>query len=281
MFESIAFVKYNEAVRGRVNEKGIGQFGIIETDKVYSHFSLENTVKVTEKNSTIAKRGPGTTRSSDVNKSETHCIRFNNYNVGGKGRCSYLHACYVCESKDHSKRDCPKKANKKEIVSKSEQGIAISEFKVDLSDNGDVTASSRPAPSHGTIDGVHSHNETNEVYNPKGESVPIYSPQVSINNVNPPLVGFGPLKRPKVTVKYTCPPPVRLPADSETGTINGDVTTTCVCQNVGAIDDSQESKVDYHDLNCVNEFSGHVNHTEAIDNIKTSRNDFSDLKLDS
>ena len=43
-FESVAFVKYDKAV---VNEKGIGQFGIIETDEVYSHFSLENTVKVT------------------------------------------------------------------------------------------------------------------------------------------------------------------------------------------------------------------------------------------
>ena len=47
MFEPIAFVKYDEAVRDRVNNKGPSQFGIIETDEVYSHFSLENMVKVT------------------------------------------------------------------------------------------------------------------------------------------------------------------------------------------------------------------------------------------
>ena len=49
MFESVAFVKYDEAVRDRANDKGLTQFGIIETDEVYSHFSLENTVKVTGK----------------------------------------------------------------------------------------------------------------------------------------------------------------------------------------------------------------------------------------
>ena len=113
MFEPVAFVKYDEAVRNRVNDLGIAQFGVIETDEVYSHFSLENTVKVTAKTSSFAKGGRGTTRSgASSNKNEIHCIRFNNYAEGCKGRCSYLHACYVCESKDHGKRDCPKKVNK-------------------------------------------------------------------------------------------------------------------------------------------------------------------------
>ena len=110
MFEPVAFIKYDEAVRKRVNETGIAQFGIIETDEVYSHFSIENTVKVTAKTSTFGKGGSGTTRAgSNANKSEIHCIHFNNYTEGCKGRCGYLHACYVCESKDHGKRDCPKK----------------------------------------------------------------------------------------------------------------------------------------------------------------------------
>ena len=113
MFEPVAFIKYDEAVRKRVNETGVSQFGIIETDEVYSHFSIENTVKVTAKSSTFVKGGRGTARAgANVNKSETHCIRFNNYDGGCKGRCSYLHACYVCESKEHGKRDCPKKVNK-------------------------------------------------------------------------------------------------------------------------------------------------------------------------
>ena len=112
MFEPVAFIKYDEAVRKRVNETGIAQFGVIETDEVYSHFSIENTVKVTAKSSTFVKGGRGARAGASANKSEIHCIRFNNYAEGCKGRCSYLHACYVCESKDHGKRECPKKVNK-------------------------------------------------------------------------------------------------------------------------------------------------------------------------
>ena len=111
MFEPVAFIKYDEAIRKRVNEMGVSQFGVIETDEVYSHFSIENTVKVTAKSSTFVKSGRGTARSGNVNKSDTHCIRFNNYDGRCKGRCSYLRACYVCESKEHGKRDCPKKEN--------------------------------------------------------------------------------------------------------------------------------------------------------------------------
>ena len=112
MFESVAFVKYGEAVRDRVNEKGPAQFGIIETDEVYSHFSLENTIRVMGKGPAIQK-GRGTSRTANVNKDETHCIRFNNYDIGCKEKCSYLHACYVCDFKDHGKRDCPKKSGNK------------------------------------------------------------------------------------------------------------------------------------------------------------------------
>ena len=113
MFEPVAFIKYDEAVRKRVNETGIAQFGVIETDEVYSHFSIENTVKVTAKSSSFVKGGRGTTRAgAGSNKSEIHCIRFNNYTEGCKGRCGYMHACYVCESKEHGKRECPKKVNK-------------------------------------------------------------------------------------------------------------------------------------------------------------------------
>ena len=70
-------------------------------------------MKVTGKGSTPAKGGRGTTRTSTVNKAETHCIRFNNYDIGCRGKCSHLHACYICDSKDHSKCDCPKKSGNK------------------------------------------------------------------------------------------------------------------------------------------------------------------------
>ena len=140
MFEPVAFVKYDEAVRERANDKGLTQFGVIETDKVYSHFSLENTVKVMGKGPATQKGGRGTSRA--VNKAKTH-IRFNNYDIGCKGKCSYLHTCYVCDSKDHGKRDCPKKlGNKKEIDSKSGSGFSVTGFilKGKLFDNGDVIA---------------------------------------------------------------------------------------------------------------------------------------------
>ena len=75
MFEPVAFIKYDEAVRKRVNETGISQFGVIETDEVYSHFGIENTVKVTAKSSTFVKGGRGTSRAgATVNKGETHYV---------------------------------------------------------------------------------------------------------------------------------------------------------------------------------------------------------------
>ena len=89
MFEPIAFIKYDEAVRTQANGKGISQFSIIETDEVYSHFSLENMVKVTGKGAVNQKSGRGTSRTVP---STTHCIRFNNYKIGCKGKCSFLQA---------------------------------------------------------------------------------------------------------------------------------------------------------------------------------------------
>ena len=104
MFEPVACMKYDEAVRTRVNSKGISQFSIIETDEVYSHFSLENTVKVTGKG-TVNKKGGW-----------AHLGRFNRphtvFDFGCKSKCSFLHACYVCDSREHGKQDCPKKSNK-------------------------------------------------------------------------------------------------------------------------------------------------------------------------
>ena len=113
MFEPVTFIKYDEAFGGRANDKGISQFSIIKTDEVYSHFSLENTVKVTGKGAGNQKGGLGTSRVGATSKAETHCVHFNNYEIGCKGKCSYLQACYVCDSCDRGKRNCPKKSSSK------------------------------------------------------------------------------------------------------------------------------------------------------------------------
>ena len=101
-----------------------------------------------------------------------------------------------------------------------------------LSDNGDVIACCRPAPSHGTFE-VHSHNET-KVCNPTGSPVPTFVPSVSKSNVTPPFVGFEPLKRQKVDIENACRPPFCFSADSGAGTINGDVNASCVNDKVDA-----------------------------------------------
>ena len=149
-------------------------------------------------------------------------------------------------------------------------------MKVHLSDNGDVIANCRPAPSHGTYI-VHSHNET-EVCNPTFSPVPLYSLQTPINSVNPPVVGFEPLKRQKVNFETACRPPVCLSAYLGAGTINGDVTASCVNDKVDAFDESQENKVEYSELTYLNDFSDSVNYAEALYKVKPYRNDLSDLK---
>ena len=64
MFKPVAYIKYDEAICERANGKGIEQFGIIETDEVYFHFSLENTVNVSQKSQSKAKGGRGTSKTT-------------------------------------------------------------------------------------------------------------------------------------------------------------------------------------------------------------------------
>ena len=51
---------------------------------------------------------------------------------------------------------------------------------------------------------------------------------ITKNIVQPPLVGLEPLKRQKDSIETACRPPVCLPAGEGAGTINGDVTVSCV-----------------------------------------------------
>ena len=46
-FEAVA--GYDQAVRDRVELEGYAQFSIIETEEVFTHFSVENTIKKVEK----------------------------------------------------------------------------------------------------------------------------------------------------------------------------------------------------------------------------------------
>ena len=65
------------------------------------------------------------------------------------------------------------------------------------------------------------------------------------------------------------------------GTINGDVTASCVNDKVDAFDGSQDNKVEYRYLSYHNEFSGCNNYAEVMYEVKTHRNDLSDLKSQS
>ena len=103
-------------------------------------------------------------------------------------------------------------------------------------------------------------------------------PHDIIKRNNPPLVGFDELKRSKVVVENACSPPTSLLANSGTGMINGDVTAFCVRQDVSAFDRSNESKVEFHNLYCKDEFSATQEDANLLGDSKIYRNDFSDLK---
>ena len=101
-FEAVA--GYDQAVRDRVELEGYTQFAIIETEEVFTHFSVENTVKKTEK----AKNGKYKPASGA--KTNGICFRFNS-EEGCTGKCYFIHKCTECDSKSHGKKDC-KKSNK-------------------------------------------------------------------------------------------------------------------------------------------------------------------------
>ena len=101
-FEAVA--GYDQAVRERVELEGYEQFAIIETEEVFTHFSVENTVKKTEKSSKNGKYKP-----SNGAKTNGICFRFNS-EEGCTGKCYFIHKCTECDSKSHGKKDCKKSA---------------------------------------------------------------------------------------------------------------------------------------------------------------------------
>ena len=100
-FEAVA--GYDQAVRERVELEGYTQFSIIETEEVFTHFSVENTVKKVEKSKT------GKYKPANGAKTNGICFRFNS-EEGCTGKCYFIHKCTECDSKSHGKKDCKKSA---------------------------------------------------------------------------------------------------------------------------------------------------------------------------
>ena len=98
-FEAVA--GYDQAVRERVELEGYAQFAIIETEEVFTHFSVENTVKKIEKSKN------GKHKPSSGAKTNGICFRFNS-EEGCTGICYFIHKCTECDSKAHGKKDCKK-----------------------------------------------------------------------------------------------------------------------------------------------------------------------------
>ena len=96
-FEAVA--GYDQAVRDRVELEGYSQFSIIETEEVFTHFSVENTVKKVEKSKN------GKYKPSSGAKTNGICFRFNS-EEGCTGKCYFIHKCTECDSKSHGKKDC-------------------------------------------------------------------------------------------------------------------------------------------------------------------------------
>ena len=93
-FEAVA--GYDQAVRDRVELEGYVQFSIIETEEVFTHFSVENTVKKVEKSKT------GKYKPASWAKTNGICFRFNS-EEGCTGKCYFIHKCTECDSKSHGK----------------------------------------------------------------------------------------------------------------------------------------------------------------------------------
>ena len=114
-----------------------------------------------------------------------------------------------------------------------------------------------------------------KVYKSVVNPVPGSSLGIPKIDIQPPFVGLEPLKRHKNDFETACGPPVCLSAGEGAGTINGDVTVTCVNHKADTFGELQECKVDYSNLTCHNEFSSPNDHSHAMYEVKNCRNDLS------
>ena len=84
---------YDEAVRARV---------ALETDEVFGHFSVENTIKKSERTA----KSQGKFKTGEA-KAHGICFRHNS-EEGCTGKCFFIHKCSECNSRQHGKKDCKK-----------------------------------------------------------------------------------------------------------------------------------------------------------------------------
>ena len=116
-FNFDAIAGYDQAVRDRVELEGYSQFSIIETEEVFRHFSVENTVKKIDKSS---KSDPGKYKPGGATANGV-CFRFNS-EAGCSGKYCFIHKCSECESKSHGKKDCDRISSKMDELSNSGGG---------------------------------------------------------------------------------------------------------------------------------------------------------------
>ena len=97
-FEAIS--SYDEAVRTRMALEGYSEFAKIETDEVFRHFSVENTIKKSECAAKGQSKGGGA-------KANEICFRYNS-EEGCVGKCFFIHKCSECDTRQHGKKDSKK-----------------------------------------------------------------------------------------------------------------------------------------------------------------------------
>ena len=103
MYKVDSLCKYDAAVRKRAGLNGVEEFGCIKHDEMFTYFTYDDTVKATSAQGSDAKSGKSKTRSKKY--SDLVCNRFNS-DEGCKLPCNFLHACLLCESRSHAKKDC-------------------------------------------------------------------------------------------------------------------------------------------------------------------------------
>ena len=94
---------YDDAVRAREALEGYGEFAKIETDEVFSHFSVENTVKKSD----ISVRSLCKFKLGGGAKANGICFCYNS-EEGCTCKCYFIHKCSECDSCQHGKKDCKK-----------------------------------------------------------------------------------------------------------------------------------------------------------------------------
>ena len=97
VFESIAFVQYDESVRERAGEVGPSAFSSVVQEDALRFFSAENMKQ--------KKQGSKSGSQGARKRSDKTCLRYNDTGCNAKN-CYYVHKCVACDGEGHAKKDC-------------------------------------------------------------------------------------------------------------------------------------------------------------------------------